>query len=309
MSGRYAFSLPEPRRRDGWFRLGNIDVTTTALLVLCGVVSMFLYAISPSFVFNFAFSSAAVRSGEVWRLFTWPLVTVPSIWEVLGLVFFWWFGHMVEEQIGRKPYTWLVLAMTVLPAAVVSLIGVRNAETTYQWSAYSAGLSLLTLGMLVIFALDNPNARFMFGIPAWVFAAVIVGVDALQMIAARAWAQLLLSFLVGVVGLFGARQRGMLDVLEFIPRVKALSGPPPSPYGEIGSARPKQKRKRPRGKGAKGSGADVVAGPWQPTSGPTPLEQAELDVLLDRISESGIDSLTPYEKTRLQELSKRMRDS
>lgn len=309
MSGRYAFSLPEPRRRDGWFRLGSIDVTTTALLVLCGVASMVVYALDPAFIFKGAFSSELVRSGELWRLVTWPLVTMPTIWEAIGLVIFWWLGHIIEEEIGRKPYTWMLLAMTVIPAALVSLIGVENAQTAYRWSAYSAGLNLLSLALLVIFGLDQPNAKFFFGIPAWAIAGVIVGVNALSMIGARAWAQLLLSFLVILVGLFGARQRGMLDALDFIPRFSRLSGPRPSPYGEVGSARPKQKRKRSRGKPSRASGADVVAGPWQPSGGPTPLEQAELDVLLDRISESGIDSLTPHEKARLQELSRKMRDS
>ena len=57
-----------------------------------------------------------------------------------------------------------------------------------------------------------------------------------------------------------------------------------SPYGVPGSARPKAKRFG-KGRGAKpkggGSGNQVVAGPWggPPTGGPTPLEQAELDVL------------------------------
>jgi len=53
----------------------------------------------------------------------------------------------------------------------------------------------------------------------------------------------------------------------------------------------------------------VVAGPWAEPSGPTRLEQAELDVLLDKISEGGIDSLNPMERKRLNELSKKMRGS
>jgi hypothetical protein len=36
-------------------------------------------------------------------------------------------------------------------------------------------------------------------------------------------------------------------------------------------------------------------------------DQAELDAILDKISELGMDGLTGDEKTRLNELSKRMR--
>ena len=34
VTGRYSLNFPEPRQRDGWFRVGNLDVTTTALMVL-----------------------------------------------------------------------------------------------------------------------------------------------------------------------------------------------------------------------------------------------------------------------------------
>jgi hypothetical protein len=297
MSGRYAFSMPEPRQRDGWFRIGSIDMTTTNVVVGLGIASMFVYAIAPDTAYYGAFISTEVRQGELWRLVTWPIINPPSLWTLIGLAFFWFFGHQVEEQIGRKPQAALLLAMTVLPAAVVTLLGTENSTIGGdRWTAATASVSLLSLGLLCVFALDRPNAPFFFGIPAWVIALVIVGINALQLIAARAWAQMLLGALIIVVAVFGAAQRGMLGELEWIPRLKALGGGPVSPYGEIGSARPKAKR--------------FVSGPWNaPTGGPTPLEQAELDVLLDRISAGGIDSLTPHEKERLNALSKRMRDS
>ena len=77
----------------------------------------------------------------------------------------------------------------------------------------------------------------------------------------------------------------------------------------------KQRRSRRSG------GGDVVAGPWTSStrSGPTgslpqpppsvqaSSDQAELDAILDKISELGMDGLTGDEKSRLNELSKRMR--
>ena len=314
MSGRYAFSMPEPRQRDGWFRIGSLDMTTTNIVVGLGLLSMIVYAIDPAMLYKGAFYSPLVRDGEIWRLVTWPLVNPPSIWEFIGLVFFWWIGHQIEDQIGKAPQAVLLAAMTVLPAIVVTLINVTNDETVSRWSAFSAGVSLLSLGLFCAFALDRPNMPFFFGIPAWVIAGVLVAIQALSLIGARAWAQLLLGGLVILVACFGAAQRGLLADQDWIPRIKALGGGPVSPYGVPGSARPKAKRfGKGRGGKAKGSGSgnQVVAGPWggPPTGGPTPLEQAELDVLLDRISAGGIDSLTPHEKERLNALSKRMRES
>lgn len=310
MSGRYAFSLPDPRQRDGWFRLGSIDVTTTALVVGIGVLSMFVYAIDRELVVLGVFSSALVREGELWRLVTWPLVAYPSIWEVVGLAVFWIFGHLVEERIGRTPYTVLLVAMTIVPALLVTLIGATNA-TTGDWDAATAGVSLLSLAFFTAYALENPTARtFLFNIQLWVIAAVFVGINVLSALSIRAWGTLWMMVFVLVVGLFGVRQRGMLDdVLHWVPRLSLFSGPPPSPYGEVGG-RPKKRTRGRSKKGAAPTGPSVVQGPWgAPAGGPTPLEQAELDVLLDRISDGGLDSLSPLERARLEELSRRLRDS
>lgn len=316
MSGRYAFSMPEPRQRDGWFKLGSLDMTTTNIVVGLGLASMVLYAIDLEVFYKGAFYSPFVRQGELWRLATWPLVNPPTIWIFIGLVFFWWISHQVEDQIGRVPQAVLLAAMTVIPAVLVTLLDVTNDPTTGRWAAYSSSVSLLSLGLLCVFALDRPNAPFFFGIPAWAIAGILVAIQALGLIGVRAWAQLLLGGLIILVGCFGAAQRGMLADFEWIPRIKALSGGPVSPYGVPGSAKPTTKRfgkgrGRGKAKGTANSGSSVVAGPWgaQPTGGPTPLEQAELDVLLDRISAGGIDSLTPHEKERLNALSKRMRES
>jgi membrane associated rhomboid family serine protease len=305
MSGRYAFSLPDPRERDGWFKVGTLDVTTTIFIVGCGLLSMVVYAVNPDWPFEGAFQSELVRDGEIWRLFTWPLVDAPSLWSLVGLVFFWYFGNQVEEELGRKPYAILLATMTVLPAVIVTLLNVTNEVGTGRWSAYTVSSSLLSIAVFVIFALEHPNARFMFGIPAWVFAAAYVFITVLGGVGARAWAQLILALLVLAVGLVGARQRGMLEALSFIPQSKRLR-PRYTPYGEVGSARPKARKRGRRPKGGS-SGPTVVAGPWDRPLGPTPLEQAELDVLLDKISATGIDSLTKQEKDRLNFLSKRMR--
>ncbi|MCU1503978.1 MAG: hypothetical protein JWM12_3332, partial [Ilumatobacteraceae bacterium] len=106
MPGRYQFSLPERRQRDGWFRIGTFDVTTTAFMVLLGVISMFIYAASQSALVKLVFDVPDVRAGEIWRLITWPIANPPTqIWVILTLVFFWFFGHRIEDVVGRKRFT------------------------------------------------------------------------------------------------------------------------------------------------------------------------------------------------------------
>ena len=286
--GRYQFSLPERPARDGWFRIGTIDVTTTALLVGLGIISMFLYAADKATAIKLAFYGPLVRDGDVWRVLTWPLFNPPdSIWVILTLAFFWFIGHRIEDRVGRKRFTILIAAMTVIPAIITTFFDVTSG------TALGYGLSILYIGLLVIFALDNPNALFFFGIPAWVLAGVFVLIDVLRYVGDRMWGVVALELLVIAVGLIGARQYGMVDLLHFVP--------------QVGKGRQQRRAPRQRRTHAKGPSA-VVAGPWGGVPSTSTADQAELDLLLDKINVVGVNGLTNTEKQRLTELSARLRD-
>lgn len=286
MPGRYQFSLPERQQRDGWFRLGSLDITTTAFLVLAGVVSMFWYAVDKASLSNLVFTGDAVRGGDVWRVATWPLVTTPSIFSVITLAFFWFVGHRVEDHIGRRRYTMLIAIMTIVPAILVALAQLQPDRGVY-------GLNLLALALLVVFALDNPNATSFFGLPVWVFAAIYVGIMMLQYIGDGMYESLLTGIGVIVLALGGARQFGMLDELAFIPRFTGGT--------------PKKKVARPSKSAAAKNSPTVVNGPWAAPH--SPIEELELNQLLDKINASGMNSLSKVEKARLNELSKKLRGS
>ena len=153
VASRFQFALPDPRPRDGWFRIGNIDITSTALLVMIGVASMFLFAISTTLFGQLVFDPVLVRNGEIWRLLTWPLANAPGIWAVLTMVFFWFVGHIIEELLGRRRYAILLAVVTVIPAAVVSLLD----PVTFP-SIDVGGLRLLLTGTVVVFAAEYPHA-------------------------------------------------------------------------------------------------------------------------------------------------------
>jgi hypothetical protein len=139
---------------------------------------------------------------------------------------------------------------------------------------------------------------FFFGIPAWVIAAVYVGIDVLRLVGNRQWEQLVLELAVVAVALFSARQYGMVDALSFIPQVGAGG------RGRSGRAT----RSKQKGKGRQRGADAVVQGPWAaPAPTHSPAEEAELNDLLDKISSQGIDALSRTEKARLNELSKKLR--
>ena len=288
MTGRFQLNFPEPRPRDGWFKLGGFDITTTALLVGLGVLSMFAYALSPSTLDNLVFFPPFVRDGDIWRLITWPVATDPTIWAVISLVFFWIFGHRVEEMIGKSRYLKLILVLIVVPATIVTLLQADR--------AVAVGIGLLGTAMLVIFAADQPNAPFFFGIPAWLIAVIFVSLDVLQYVGDRVWGSLLQLLLTCALALVVMRQFGELrETMGFIPQVVGGKG---GSRGGRPAAKPAKRRKQSRD-----FDRVVTQGPW---NGPSPGDQAEMDRLLDKMNSVG---LSDAERKRLSELGKRLRGS
>jgi hypothetical protein len=296
--GRYDFPY-RPRQRDGWFRIGEFDVTTTAALVGIGVLSMLVYAVDKVFLYKGALYGPLVRDGDVWRVATWPLVNPPDrdrfFLIVIGLVFTWFIGHEIEDLIGRKRFTILTIASTILPAVLVCALA-TTARTTVAYGLYG-----LDMGFLGLIALHQPNRPFLFGIPAWVMAIVYAFIDFVQLAGDRLWGTLLLDALVVVTAATTMRQFGYLgDTMGWMPVLGGRSGHSRPTRGHDGRTR------RPKAAGK------VVEGPWSSPQPPmtfaeSTAAQAELDGLLDKISASGLESLTNDEKRRLNELSKRLR--
>jgi membrane associated rhomboid family serine protease len=291
---RYSFSMPPHAGRQGWFRIGEVEITTTAITVALGVASMFVYAIDKATLAKGAFLGELVREGEVWRIFTWPLVNPPdSFWVVITLAFFWFVGHRVEDEVGRVRFLVMMLAATIVPALIVTAIPLTSL------TGFAYGLGIPAFGLLVVIAVRSPSEAWFFGIPVWVLTAVYAAIEVLRLTGDRLWGVLLLEALVVVTLCVAAAVYGVIDALPFIPRVGA---PSPAGVGPGRSSRPKRRR------GKKGADGNVTPGPWAGSSaGPTPLESAELDVLLDKIGQDGIKSLSKEERRRLDELSKKMR--
>ena len=187
VANRFQFALPEPRPRDGWFRVGGLDITTTALLVIAGVASMFLYAIDKTLFNKLVFVPALVRDGEVWRLFTWPIANPPS--QVLGgphaaLLL----DHRARRRGNGRP-------RPLHPPDRRHHRGAGGARDRcspprHFPTAPEFGLGLLGTALFVVFAAEHPHMPFFFGVPAWIIAAVFVGIDVLFYVGDRLWGTL-----------------------------------------------------------------------------------------------------------------------
>ncbi|PIE31942.1 MAG: hypothetical protein CSA55_04490 [Ilumatobacter coccineus] len=266
--------------RNGWMRIGNFDLTTTSAITIASVISMVLWAINPPWITPLRFSPLIVRNlGHYWSVVTWPIANQPGFFAIFSLVFFWFVGHAVEEMVGRRRFVILVAAITIIPAVIITPL-----PATGFPAAPSDGLTYVSVVLFALFTVEHPRLMFFGGIPAWVLAALFLGLDLLQLIGLRYWGSVLHLITMLALGLIMVRRWGFLSQLN------AVLGRRPSPKTRRrSSAQP-----------------TVVTGPWV-SPAETAAAHTELDALLDKISANGLDSLTEAEKRRLNELSKKMR--
>jgi hypothetical protein len=140
-----------------------------------------------------------------------------------------------------------------------------------------------------------------------VLAAVFIGIDVLRIVGDRLWGSLVMLLASILLAFVAMRQWGFLERLSFIPNLAGAKKPHPP---RRGPAPPRTSPRRPSSERRKSG--QVVEGPWSAPAPPrssaeVAAAQAELDLLLDKISASGLDSLTSDEKRRLNDLSKRLR--
>lgn len=301
---------------DPWFRVGTVDVTTTVAVVATGVLSMFIWAFEGDFgpIFrNLAllsdnFGQGTPFSGEIWRLITWPIPNEPDIWNVLLFFFFFVFGNQLERIMGRKPFLWFLVTVTVLPALLIALVDLGGSLTGFAF-----GFRFLQLGVITAWASQYPQAKFFGIIPAPVGVGVIIVIDILQALSDRNNFSLIMVLATVVVSLVTFRSFGHAPEVPQIPKV-------PLPAFMTGQAQPRASRppKRSAGprnskpKGRRRGKANLKSVPPPVSSRPkyqsSGAADQEMDALLDQVADSGYDSLTEEQKRRLQEHSKRLRD-
>jgi membrane associated rhomboid family serine protease len=280
VAGRFAYSKPNRRGpNDPWFRVGTLDIGSAALLGLLCAVSVLVYAIDKTLLIRLALIPSEVTSGQVWRIITWPLANgfdQALLWVIVSIAVLWYFGSRLEEQVGRTKFAWFLTLIILIPGLVGTALDLPQ-----------AGVHTIQLVVLLTFIAEYPNVRFFFGIPAWVLGAVYVAAEVLQLTGDRAGRHLLFFVVSLLVGALAARGVGMLEGYPWIPKISM-------PH----------RRREPR----RSRRPAVVAGPWAGTS-TVSAAQSELDELLDKISATGMSSLSKAEKERLNELSKRLRGS
>lgn len=301
---QYFAALFSRRPNDGWFRVSRYDITTVDILTALAVFAM-LISILPVWDL-LPYDNADILDGQIWRLFTWPIAEFAGFFPIIGVAFFWSFGQQLEGLFGKSKFLIWTAATTLVPAIVMALLGLVG--DGFDLRRPDLGLGMLFLAGIWVYAGTYPNVRWFDVIPIWAIAAVFT----LLRLYAYTPAGSLFVLIAIATALSVGRSLGFATAWP-IPHIPLGSG-----IG--GSARLKRSKpsppKRPKRGGA---GQRVVEGPWRrepeastpkvvPPTGPSPVDQAEMDGLLDKINDEGMDALSGAEKQRLNELSKRLRN-
>lgn len=243
-------------------------VYLAAAVALVGAASMVVFAVlGPNLMGHLVFSfDAAFKEWQLWTPFTYVLVNPPGLLLLLGCYLLWNFGEAVERHLGRRVFVrllLLLLASSPLFVILFHLAGVRGMAC--------AGIMQLEFGVFIAFATLYPRAKIsiiILTLDAWVMAAIFVGINALQCLAARDWVSLLLlAANVGTAHAFIRYEKGELK----LPSMPKLT--------------PK------------------AAKPAQSSKSSTP----GVDDILDKISRHGMQSLTAEERRILDQASDEMK--
>ncbi len=259
-----------------------VDVTTmlVGVHIICAILIALVFAAGHSGVVNYLmFDSAEVWSGaQIWRLVTYAFIHLPLgsalLWFAIEMYMLFVFGREVERFIGQRAYIGLYLVLVLLPAAILTMWGLFAPRTAM------AGSGALHFAIFVAFATIYPNVELLLRIMAKWVALILAGVGTLSALAAHDWQTLVVLWTsIGAAFLF-IELRGAGPELVWWNNVKARIGPKPKFH--------------------------VV----QKTSARRVVEPddvyASVDPILDKISKSGIGSLTASERRQLDRARNRL---
>jgi membrane associated rhomboid family serine protease len=216
-----------------------------------------------------AFDNQAVLEGEVWRIATYGFYNPPSIPFVIDMFMLVWFGREVERFFGRGKFLSFYAAIYLITPLVFTALG--------RWLPFYRIGETGAFAMFIAFATLYPGAPVLFDILAKWLAIVLVGVFTLIALANHDMAGLIALWLTcGLAFGYVRYQQGHFSLPRLRwprrkPKLRVLPDLPPKPSETNRLSTAKM------------------------------ASMAEVDALLDKIAQSGISSLTPKERAKLDQ--------
>ena len=278
----FGVTTSDDYRPVAWMGRYPVDVTTmlVGVHIVCAILTALAFAVGQSGLVNYlVFDSALIwSSAQVWRLFTYAFVHAPSMlfWFAVEMYMLFVFGREVERFVGRRAYIALYVVLLLTPPALLTIWGI------WQHSGLS-GSGAIHFGIFVAFATIYPRVELFLRIMAKWVVLILAAVYTLQLLAYHAWSDLVVVWTsIGAAFLF-IELNGAGPELAWWNAVKARF-----------ASRPKYHvlpKPRARTSGNRSESEDVYT---------------SIDPILDKISKSGIGSLTAGERRQLDRERERL---
>jgi hypothetical protein len=248
--------------------------TILTMAYAAGVLGTFLakaFGSWDAIVSLLAFDSArSIPGGQVWQIFTYSFIDIPSFFTIVGLLFLYVSAVEIEKYIGKARFLTLYGAIILIPVVTLTSLGlITNSSILYF------GQTQVMIGLFIAFCTLYPGVQWGGFLTAkWVAIGSLVISSAVDL-SSSAWVSLGELWLISgfAFGYIRFLQRG----------------------GELPSFRlPLRRRPKLR----------VVQKPKsrpRPAASETPdAGNVEMDQLLDKISKHGLNSLTSQERAALE---------
>jgi hypothetical protein len=136
--------------------MGRYPVRVTSIIAALYVLGMFATVIAMSARWDitpFAFQSRSFLHGWIWQPFTCTLIQTASFFFLFNVIFFYWAGTEVEKHLGIRRYLQLFGLLLLVPPIVLIAWGSRGAAWSYL------GSYEISIGMFIAFATLYPNVE------------------------------------------------------------------------------------------------------------------------------------------------------
>ena len=262
-----------------WMGRFPVDVTTmlVGVHVSLAILTCILFAAGGAGVLDYLhFDSARVLyGGQIWRIATYAFVHTPQglLWFAIEMYMLFVFGREVERFVGQRAYVALYSILLIAPTIVLTIWGF------WQRSGL-AGSPALHFGIFVAFATIYPRVELFLRIMAKWVALILAGIYSFQLLAYHAWSDLAVVWTsIGAAFLF-VELRGAGPELVWLENLKGRLRPKPKLYVV-----------------QKSTTRRVVE--------PDDIYDS-IDPILDKISKSGMGSLTETERKILDRARNRL---
>jgi rhomboid family protein len=271
----FGVTAPDDYKPVTW--VGRYPVHVTSIIAALYVLGMFATVILLTARIDFTplvFESRAFLHGAIWQPLTCTFLQTASFFFLFNILFFYWAGVEVEKFLGVSRFLRLFGLLLLVPPIVMLAWGSRGT----QWSYY--GSYEISIGMFIAFATLYPNLEIFGWVSLKWLAFVGLALASMQYLPNHQWGYLSVLWGMSLAAFLYIRfVQGLLPIRLPLERINLF-------------------RRKPKFRVVPKASARRVIEPED--------ELESIDPVLEKISRSGIGSLTASERRALDRARARL---